>query len=261
MGVSQIHFPTPEDPGYRSRLLRSAARQDLSYTHPMLAAHLSRFYTAIAQLAAKSTLSLNACDGRLMWPARGVYFFFENGENRGNGEPRVVRVGTHAVSAGSKTTLWDRLSQHRGTQAGLGNHRGSIFRVHVGGALITRHADELPQVVSWKSPKRPAAQEAREAEDSVERLVSACVRKMPFTYVEINDEPSRKSQRSVIERNSIALMAAAVRAGIDCPSDGWLGRSCPHPAVQRSGLWNVKHVDDQYDPAFLDLLETLASKR
>jgi hypothetical protein len=28
---------------------------------------------------------------------------------------RVTRVGTHAVSAGSSTSLWDRLKQHYGT--------------------------------------------------------------------------------------------------------------------------------------------------
>jgi hypothetical protein len=55
-----------------------------------------------------------------------VYFFREAGETRcdsGNG-PRIVRVGTHALKAGSSTKLWTRLSQHRGKSAGGGNHRG-----------------------------------------------------------------------------------------------------------------------------------------
>jgi len=61
------------------------------------------------------------CSGRLTWPYRGVYFFRESGENRvdtGPG-PRVVRVGTHALKAGSATELWTRLPQHKG-QAGRG---------------------------------------------------------------------------------------------------------------------------------------------
>jgi hypothetical protein len=63
----------------------------------------------------------------MVWPKRGVYFFFETGESRsdsGSG-PRVVRVGTHALREGSRAKLWTRLSQHQGTiTTGGGNHRG-----------------------------------------------------------------------------------------------------------------------------------------
>src|SRR5580658_824997 len=46
--------------------------------------------------------------GRMSWPARGVYFFCEVGENRSDtGEGlRVVRIGTHALKTGGSTTLW-----------------------------------------------------------------------------------------------------------------------------------------------------------
>jgi len=84
---------------------------------------------------------LASCHGSMNWPERGVYFFFEPGEMRstsGSGM-RVVRIGMHALKAGSKTTLWKRLSQHQGTQkSGGGNHRGSVFRLHVGTALIAQ---------------------------------------------------------------------------------------------------------------------------
>ena len=46
--------------------------------------------------------------------------------------PRVVRIGTHGLKNGSRSTLWGRLSQHRGSsRSGLGNHRGSSFRLLV----------------------------------------------------------------------------------------------------------------------------------
>ncbi len=47
------------------------------------------------------------CTGRMRWPQRGVYFFFEDGETRsGSGSRhRVVRVGTHALVSGSRATL------------------------------------------------------------------------------------------------------------------------------------------------------------
>src|SRR4051812_44969055 len=104
---------------------------------------LIRFYSILNQL--EKTIggprALADGRGRMKWPARGVYFFREAGENRSDtGEgPRLVRVGTHALKAGGSTTLWGRLSTHRGQlRGGGGNHRGSIFRLIVGTALIAR---------------------------------------------------------------------------------------------------------------------------
>lgn len=72
------------------------------------------------------------CSGKLSWPQCGVYFFMEDGEARSQSGvgSRIVRVGTHALTPGSRTTLWQRLSNHRGpSRSGGGNHRGSIFRL------------------------------------------------------------------------------------------------------------------------------------
>lgn len=44
------------------------------------------------------------------WPERGVYFFFANDEYREGGDQlRLTRIGTHAVSSGSGTSMWNRL--------------------------------------------------------------------------------------------------------------------------------------------------------
>jgi hypothetical protein len=60
---------------------------------------LNRFYGALKELGARTSgpRLLSHCDGRMTWPERGVYFFFEPGEasNSRVGQ-RVVRVGTHA---------------------------------------------------------------------------------------------------------------------------------------------------------------------
>ncbi len=54
---------------------------------------LVRFYTLLDRLAAVTgSQTLATCHGRMNWPRRGVYFFFEPGESRsdsGTG-PRVV---------------------------------------------------------------------------------------------------------------------------------------------------------------------------
>ena len=99
-------------------------------------ANTVRFYELLSRLAAAlgGCRRLADCNGRMDWPQRGVYFFFEPGESRslsGTGN-RVVRVGTHALKDGSCATLWQRLSHHRGNAKGDGgNHRGSIFRLLV----------------------------------------------------------------------------------------------------------------------------------
>ena len=104
---------------------------------------LKRFYDLLAKLEERlgGARRLSNCSGRMKWPARGIYFFMETGEDRavtGNG-PRIVRVGTHALKAESKTKLWTRLKQHKGTvRSGGGNHHGSIFRKIVGAALIQK---------------------------------------------------------------------------------------------------------------------------
>jgi len=99
----------------------------------------ARLYKIMGELRARlGCVRRRECNGRMNWPKQGVYFFFESGELRSDGlTPRVVRVGTHAVSKNSHTTLWSRLSNHQGTvKSKGGNHRGSVFRKHLGSALL-----------------------------------------------------------------------------------------------------------------------------
>ena len=73
-------------------------------------------------------------------PKQGVYFFFDDGERTkfSTAVPRLVRIGTHGVSVGSVATLRNRLRTHFGYPRGAGNHRASVFRLHVGRAMIER---------------------------------------------------------------------------------------------------------------------------
>ena len=221
--------------------------------------HLARFYELLDRLEDKlgGAHRLSKCNGKMDWPPRGVYFFCEAGEARrhsGDG-PRIVRVGTHALKAGGKTTLWNRLSQHKGVaKTGGGNHRGSIFRSLVGAALIKKHRyDVYPR---WGMGSN-APKEVREAEHPLEQAVSAVIGDMPFLWLEVDDEPGPHSCRGYIERNAIGLLSNYRREPIDPPSPGWLGCYSNGDKVRKSGLWNSNHVDDDYDPAFLDCLERL----
>lgn len=80
---------------------------------------------------------------------------------------------------------------------------------------------------------------------------------MPFLWLAINDEPGPDSLRGYIERNAIALLSNYGKEPLNPPSGNWLGRFCNRERVRTSGLWNQNHVDEQYDPAFLDTLERL----
>jgi hypothetical protein len=219
---------------------------------------LQHFYALLGSLAERvgGPRTLSACSGRLGWPRRGVYFFMEEGEVRsdsGTG-PRIVRVGTHALTEGSGTKLWGRLKQHRGQQkAGGGNHRGSIFRLIVGTAIMARSGRDLP---SWgRGANAPA--EVRAAENALECEVSTVICAMPFLWLAIDDEPGAESLRGYIERNAIALLSNFEKKPLDPPGAGWLGHYCNRELVRKSGLWNQNHVDEAYDRAFLDRFEKL----
>ena len=192
---------------------------------------------------------LRDCIGDSGWPSHGVYFFYESGELRPNGTGRVVRVGTHALTEASQATLWDRLSQHRGRirghKAGGGNHRASVFRRHVGAAIIRREGFSRELLDSWLDRHNPSAQMATQ-EAPIEVKVSQCIGSMPFLWLSVPE----RSDRDSIERNSIGLLSRRV-GGLDIPSPGWLGHYAEREQIRDSGLWNVDHADLRYDPGFL----------
>jgi len=221
-------------------------------------ADLEEFYEILTGLAADTGgLQTLAAASRRRWPERGVYFFFEPGENRlCRTTPRVVRVGTHAVSANSKATLWNRIRTHRGVGDGGGNHRSSIFRSHMGAAIIERdsRSGEFP---NWSDQSAGTA-ENRSLEAELEGLVSAELSRMQILCLNVPDTPGPRSDRAYIERNAIALLSK-VGSRLDKQSDTWLGKSSSHASIRKSGLWNVNFVDEpSWDPAFLDVLDYYA---
>lgn len=226
---------------------------------------LNRFYSLLDDLEATvgGKRRLGNCDGRMNWPDRGVYFFFHSDETRESSDQlRMTRIGTHAVSEGSSTSLWDRLRTHRGAQRGTyeggGNHRGSVFRKRVGEALIERDSLE-EQYPEW-GVGSSAGRELRLEELEMEQRVSDYIRDLPFLWVDIDDEPSPESDRAYIERNAIALVSNLGKEAIDPRNKEWLGQHCPVTDIKQSGLWNINHVDEGYQPEFLDTLESYINR-
>ena len=197
------------------------------------------------------------------WPDRGVYFFFEPGETRSeSGEgSRVVRVGTHALKRGARSTLRGRLGQHQGVLAhGGGYHRASIFRGLVGDALIERVPAAGGTTWRIRRVRGSEARRVRELELPLERLVSQHIRAMPLLFLPVGDAPGPDSLRGFVERNAIALLSGTRRPSPDPPSAGWLGAHSTRERVRRSGLWNNNHVDAPVDPRFLETLGDLVAR-
>lgn len=223
---------------------------------------IKKFYDILACIEdhIKGCRTLAEGKGRINWPKRGVYFFFDAGEQRccsGVGD-RVVRVGMSA-------NLWKRLRQHRGNaSSGGGNHRISVFRQLIGDALARRGDCQLPR--SWNKKIEDAEREMKvhrseikNMELELEKRVSSYIGKMPFLWLCVPDEPSPNSMRAYIERNAIALLSNVQKSDvIDKASKSWLGNNSKSPLVQDSGLWNRDYVDNNYAPQFLcDMNELL----
>ena len=184
---------------------------------------INRLYELLDELARKFLQRfLSSCFEHDMPSSGGVYFFYEKNERRsgsGTSRLRVVRVG-------QTTNLWQRLSHHKG-----GNKDSSVFRKLVGFAL----------------------EEKEESKKPLNERVTETLGQMQVSCLPIEDETLHDS----IEHNAIALLSNYHKQPIDPPSEGWLGHHCARPKVQESGLWNQRHVDETYDPAFLDTLERL----
>jgi hypothetical protein len=226
---------------------------------------LHRLYDLLDRLEANvgGKQRLKDCTGYMDWPDRGVYFFFAKDETRDSTDQlRLTRIGTHAVSSGSGTSLWNRLRTHRGANSGTyedgGNHRGSVFRKRVGEAMIER--DDLHDEYPHWGEGSSAGRERRLAELEHERRVSEYIRGLPFLWIDVDDEPSPQSDRAYLERNAIALVSNYGKDSLDHRNGDWLGRDCPRSEISDSGLCNINHVGEQYDTAFLDRLDGAVEK-
>ncbi|WP_435181267.1 hypothetical protein [Halorussus sp. AFM4] len=232
---------------------------------------VQRLYATLADVndAVDGPRYLRNATGSLDWPDRGVYFFFSSDSDLESAPARdwhLTRVGTVGVSEGSSNTLWNRLRQHRGNfrgkYAGGGNHRGSIFRLHVGRALIER--DNLhDDYHHWGTPLRDLDVETttiREQEHPLEQRVSDYIRDLPFLWVNIPDEPGPESDRATVEKNAIATLSHFRRTNPDLYKDGWLGHESPKPEIYKTGLWNINHVEALYSQHVVDLISEYAEK-
>lgn len=199
-------------------------------------------------------LKLSELTAKQVWPSRGVYFFVDDTERMRlwPDQVRVVRVGTHGVSAGSRSSLWNRLKTHRGLTDGGGSHRSSVFRRHVGMAMLRRASAQLE---SWGQGS-VGQRHQLDVEKHLEKEVSAYIGNLRLYFVAIEDVPGAHSDRAYIEQNAIALLSG-IKGPIDVSSRVWLGRWADRDLIKSSGLWNVNHVHSpEMNADWLDVLES-----
>ncbi len=126
----------------------------------------------------------------------------------------------------------------------------------MGTALIEKNSLDYP---SW-GDGGTAPREVRKHEQPLERAVSTVIGDMPFLWLAIEDEPGPDSLRGYIKKNAVALLSNYGQHPINPPSRSWLGHLCDRERVRTSGLWNSNHVDEAYEPAFLDTMARLIDR-
>lgn len=220
-----------------------------------LEAALPRFEALIRRLtrAQGGGRLVATCSGRQPWPQRGLYFITEPVGREG--AALITRIGTHAVSLGSRTTLWDRVSTHRGAGHGGGSHRSSIFRSHVGRALIKRGEEMFAAPSTW-GVGQSAPADVRASETELERRVSETIGAMRLLWLDVSDPAGPRSDRAYLERNIIGLLSRTNLLGIrTSPDETWLGAASVDWRIAASGLWNLDHLFYRPHRDFLDVLE------
>jgi hypothetical protein len=182
-------------------------------------------------------------------PANGIYFFYEKGEccNHEERKPRIVRVGTHRDG-----NFQSRIAEHflfderkmAFTQDQTAPHERSIFRKHIGRALLNRAGDTYLTVWEMDFTTRDSREKNRHLRDickevEVEREVTRILREnFSFKFIEVADQTHRMGGEG-LERALIGTLASCGRCG---PSAEWLGSYSPKPQIRESGLWLIQHL-------------------
>lgn len=175
-------------------------------------------------------------------PNNGIYFFYEENETlqiKDKTTPRIVRVGTHE----KPNRLPERIRNHY-----HGNRKNSIFRKHLGAAIMAKEKD--PRLNLWLNEKNKAP-----LSDVEEKVSNILHEKFSFRYIQVDDE----NERLELEERLIATLAKFSPKRI---SPNWLGLHSPYKEVRKSGLWNIKHINSRryLGPTHLARLDQLVHK-
>ena len=156
-------------------------------------------------------------------PENGVYFFYEDNEfyeHDNKRQKRIVRVGTHRVDGRFRS----RINNHYS-----GDKNSSVFRKHIGGALMRKRKPTDSRIKQWLEQDTPTF---KEIEIEVSRVLK---NNFSFKCVPVKD----REERLELEEQLIATLS---KCPICTPSKNWLGRYAQSDLIRKSGLWNTQYV-------------------
>jgi len=164
----------------------------------------------------------NKLTPRPMLPKNGIYFFYEKGEfSLETGKERIVRVGTHKSHNGFRKRIYSHF---------MGNKNGSVFRKHLGSALMRREGQNGGRLKQWLGQDTPTFKD-------VENKVSAHLgENFSFRCIAVDNVQERLD----LEERLIATLAYCPSCK---PSKAWLGQFAANPKIRLCGLWNDQHVN------------------
>lgn len=163
-------------------------------------------------------------------PDNGIYILYESGEHA-HGTHRIVRIGTHT----GKDNLCRRIIEHFLTE----NKDRSIFRKHIGRALLSRAGD--PFLEHWDIDLTTRDNRVKyerlvdlEKQGATEKEVTQYIQdKFSFVTLSVPDDQERKE----LETQLIGTVSSCA----DCQSSAqWLGRHHPNHRIASSGMWNIQ---------------------
>ena len=178
-------------------------------------------------------------------PTDGIYFWYERGESRRGQGLRVTRVGTHETSG----RLRARIREHFGS-----NREGSVFRKHVGAALMARDGEPDQDMREW-GEGRNGERFHDEKFKQYERRVTEQTANGVYRVLKVDD----MGERLEFEEKLIALFSHCRHCR---PSPHWLGNWAVGPKIREAGLWNVQHVcaQNEFQSRDLGRLEKLVQE-
>lgn len=172
-------------------------------------------------------------------PKNGLYFWYEEDELTHGGKQRVTRVGTHKKA----DLLQKRINQHF-----RGPREGSVFRKHLGGALMRAAGEPNSQVKAWYQKRTESPRFSDPKFKRLEQQVTEQARSASYRVLRIDDPEKRLKMEEML----IGLFSQCK----DCrPSQSWLGNYAYRKQIRDSGLWNVNYVYSPNESVQSDLMQ------
>ncbi len=178
-----------------------------------------------------------------MRTSHGLYFWYEEGEFGHNGEQRITRVGTHEKQG----RLLARINEHFG-----GVREGSVFRKHLGGALMKLNTEPEAEVKVWYEKRKENPRFNDPKFKCYEERVTNQAKDSNYRVLRVAD----LNERLQMEEKLIALFSHCEAC---CPSKKWLGNHAYRKEICDSALWNINHIHsaNEFTPSDLPRLRHL----